>query len=154
QSSIMSMKMVRAMGGSPTPVPWGDLYTALDQGVVDAAENNAPSFRTSRHYEVCPYYCLDEHTCLPDILVISTRVWKGLSPGQQRVLQEAAEESVTYQRKIWAEAELKDLQTVQEQGAKIVRPDKGPFRESVRPIWEEFKGTEIGRLIEQIQEVQ
>ena len=154
QNSIMSMKMVQAMGGSPTPVPWGELYTALDQGVVDAAENNAPSFRTSRHYEVCPYYCLDEHTCLPDILVISTRVWNKLSPEQQRVLQEAADESVAYQRKIWAEAELKDLQTVQEQGAKIVRPDKAPFRESVRPVWKEFEGTEIGELIRRIQEVQ
>ena len=62
QNSIMSMKMVQAMGGSPTPIPWGELYTALDQGVVDGAENNSPSFRTSRHYEVCPYYSLDEHT--------------------------------------------------------------------------------------------
>lgn len=154
QNSIMSMKMVQAMGGSPTPVPWGELYTALDQGVVDGAENNSPSFRTSRHYEVCPYYCLDEHTCLPDILVISTRVWSKLLPEQQRILQEAADESVQYQRRIWAEAELKDLQTVQEQGAKVSRPDKAPFRESVRSVWKEFDGTEIGQLIRQIQEVQ
>jgi tripartite ATP-independent transporter DctP family solute receptor len=154
QNSIMSMKMVQAMGGSPTPVPWGELYTALDQGVVDGAENNSPSFRTSRHYEVCPYYCLDEHTCLPDILVISTRVWNRLSPGQQRVLQEAADESVAYQREIWAQAEEKDLETVRQQGVTIVRPDKAPFRESVRSVWKEFEGTEIGELIQQIQEVQ
>jgi tripartite ATP-independent transporter DctP family solute receptor len=154
QNSIMSMKMVQAMGGSPTPVPWGELYTALDQGVVDGAENNSPSFRTSRHYEVCPFYSLDEHTCLPDILVISTRVWAHLSPEQQRILQEAVDESVQYQRKIWAEAELKDLETVQQQGARIIRPDKAAFRESVRPVWREFDGTEIGELIRQIQEVQ
>jgi TRAP-type C4-dicarboxylate transport system substrate-binding protein len=154
QNSIMSIKMVQAMGGSPTPVPWGELYTALDQGVVDGAENNSPSFRTSRHYEVCPYYCLDEHTCLPDILVISTRVWNRLSPEQQQILQEAIDESVEYQRKIWAEAELQDLETVRQQGAKIVRPDKAAFRESVRSVWKEFEGTEIGELIQQIQEVQ
>jgi tripartite ATP-independent transporter DctP family solute receptor len=154
QNSIMSMKMVQAMGGSPTPVPWGELYTALDQGVVDGAENNSPSFRTSRHYEVCPYYCLDEHTCLPDILIISTRVWGHLSPEQRKILQEAADESVQYQRKIWTEAELADLETVQKQGARIVRPDKAAFRESVRPVWKEFDGTEIGELIRQIQEVQ
>jgi tripartite ATP-independent transporter DctP family solute receptor len=154
QNSIMSIKMVQAMGGSPTPVPWGELYTALDQGVVDGAENNAPSFRTSRHYEVCPYYSLDEHTCLPDILVISTRVWGHLTAEQQKILQEAVDESVVYQRKIWAEAELADLETVQKQGARIIRPDKAPFRESVRPVWKEFEGTEIGELIRQIQEVQ
>ncbi len=154
QNSIMSMKMVQAMGGSPTPVPWGELYTALDQGVVDGAENNSPSFRTSRHYEVCKYYCLDEHTCLPDILIISTRVWNRLTPEQQRILQEAVDESVEYQRKIWAEAEEKDLKLVQEEGVRITRPDKAPFRASVRPVWQEFKGTEIGDLIRQIQEVQ
>ncbi len=154
QNSIMSMKMVEAMGGSPTPIPWGELYTALDQGVVDGAENNSPSFRTSRHYEVCKYYSLDEHTCLPDILVISTRVWNGLSPEQQRILQEAVDESVEYQRKIWAEAEEKDLATVQAEGVKIIRPDKEPFRESVRLVWEEFEGTEVGELIHQIQELQ
>jgi tripartite ATP-independent transporter DctP family solute receptor len=154
QKSIMSMKMVEAMGGSPTPIDWGELYTSLDQGVVDGAENNPPSFRTSRHYEVCEYYSLDEHTCLPDILVISTKVWRRLTDAQQRILQAAADESVEYQRTIWAEAEEKDLKTVQDEGVTIIRPDKGPFRESVRPIWKEFEGTEIGELIESIQEVE
>jgi tripartite ATP-independent transporter DctP family solute receptor len=154
QNSPMSMMMVKAMGGSPTPVPWGELYTALDQGVVDGAENNPPSFKSSRHYEVCKYYCLDEHTCLPDILMISTRVWRSLTPEQQQILQEAADESVDYQRKIWAEAEEADLKIVQEHGAIISHPDKGPFREAVRSVWQEFEGTEIGDLIQQIQEVQ
>ena len=154
QNSIMSIKMVQAMGGSPTPIPWGELYTALDQGVVDGAENNSPSFRTSRHYEVCTYYSLDEHTRLPDILIISTRVWSRLLAEQQRILQEAVDESVQYQRKIWTEAEEADLKIVQKGGAKIVRPDKAIFRESVRALWQEYEGTEIGKLIQQIQEVQ
>jgi len=154
QNSIMSIKMVQAMGGSPTPIPWGELYTALDQGVVDGAENNSPSFRTSRHYEVCTYYSLDEHTRLPDILIISTRVWSRLSAEQQRILQEAVDESVQYQRGIWTEAEGADLKIVQEGGAKIVRPDLAVFRDSVQTVWKEFQGTEIGELIRQIQEVQ
>jgi tripartite ATP-independent transporter DctP family solute receptor len=153
QNSIMSMKMVEAMGGSPTPVPWGELYTALDQGVVDGAENNPPSLRTSRHYEVCKFYTLDEHTRLPDILVISTQVWASLSDEQQRILQDAVDESVAYQREIWAEAERNDLKIVQEEGVQIIRADKEPFRISVRPIWEEFRDTEIGDLIDRIQEV-
>ena len=153
QNSVMSMRMVQAMGGSPTPIPWGELYTALDQGVVDGAENNAPSLRTSRHYEVCKYYILDEHTCLPDIVVIGTRVWNRMTAEQQRILQEAADESVVYQRKLWAEAEAADLKAVEEAGVTILRPDKGPFRESVRSVWEEFEGTEIGDLIRRIEEV-
>jgi TRAP-type C4-dicarboxylate transport system substrate-binding protein len=150
----MSMKMVQAMSGSPTPIPFGELYTALDQGVVDAAENNPPSFYTSRHYEVCKYYTLDEHTLLPDILVISTKVWNSLSPEFQQILQEAVDESVEYQRKIWAEAEEKDLKSVQDAGVKVIYPDKEPFRQSVRSVWNEFEGTDIGELIKRIQEVQ
>ncbi len=154
QSSVMSMKMVEAMGGSSTPIPYGELYTALDQGVVDAAENNPPSFYTSRHYEVCKYYTMDEHTRLPDILVISTRVWKNLTPEFQQILQEALDESVEYQRKIWTEAEEADMKKVQEAEVKVIRPDKEPFRASVKSIWDEFNGTDIGELIKRIQEVQ
>lgn len=152
-NSAMSMKMIEAMGGSPTPMPWGELYTALEQGVVDAAENNTPSYSTSRHYEVCKYYSLDEHSRLPDILMISTRVWNNLKPEFQKILQEAADESVEYQRKIWAEAEEADLAKVQKAGVKVIYPDKKPFQESVRSVWTEFEGTEIGELIKQVQEI-
>jgi tripartite ATP-independent transporter DctP family solute receptor len=151
--SNMSMKMIDAMGGSPTPIPWGELYTSLEQGVVDAAENNPPSYRTSRHYEVCKYYTLDEHARLPDILMISVKVWNSLASEFQQILQEAVDESVEYQRKIWAEAEEADLKTVQDAGVKVIHPDKKPFQESVKSMWNEFKGTEIGKLIEQIQEI-
>jgi tripartite ATP-independent transporter DctP family solute receptor len=153
QNSIMSIKMVEAMSGSPTPIPWGELYTALDQGVVDAAENNPPSFRASRHYEMCKYFILDEHTMLPDMLVISTRVWNNLTPEFQQMLQEAVDESVEYQRKIWAEAEEEDMKKVQDEGVKVIRPDKEPFRASVKSVWDEFEGTDIGELIKRIQEV-
>jgi tripartite ATP-independent transporter DctP family solute receptor len=152
-NSIMSIEMVKAMGGSPTPIPWGELYTSLEQGVVDAAENNPPSYRTSRHYEVCKYYTLDEHARLPDILMISVRVWNKLKPEFQQILQEAVDESVEYQRKIWTEAEKEDLKIVEEAGVKVIYPDKRPFKESVKSVWDEFENTEIGDLMKQIQEV-
>lgn len=152
-NSAMSIEMIKAMGGSPTPIPWGELYTALEQGVVDAAENNPPSYRTSRHYEVCKFYTLDEHARLPDILMISVKVWNGLSPEFQQILQEAVDESVEYQRKIWAEAEKEDLKIVEDAGVKVTYPDKKPFEESVQSMWDAYKGTEIGELMKQIQEV-
>ncbi len=153
QQSPVSMQMIKAMGASPTPIAWGELYTALDQGVVDAAENNPPSFETSRHYEICKYYSLDEHTRLPDILVISTDVWNSLTPEFQQILQEAVDESLEYDIKIWAEAEKKALETVQASDATIVRPDTQPFRDAVKPMWQDYENTEVGELINRIQEV-
>src|SRR5690606_18215359 len=77
--SQMAISMIQTMGGSPTPIPLGELYTALQQGVVDAAENNLPSFLTLRHYEVARYLSMDEHSVLPDVLLISTHVWGDLT---------------------------------------------------------------------------
>src|SRR5690606_7318352 len=90
QESPMAFGLVRAFGASPTPIAYGELYTALQQGVVDGAENNPPSFHLSRHYEVCKYYTLNEHTTVPDVLIVSTHLWNSLDAQQQRWLQEAA----------------------------------------------------------------
>lgn len=153
QKSITSVKMIQALGGSATPISWGELYTALQQGVVDGAENNPPSFYLSRHYEVCKYYSLDEHTSVPDILLISTYVWEKLSPQEQRWLQEAVDESVGYQRKLWKNASMHALQEVQKAGVKILYPDKAPFRKAVEKMYESYKGTPIYKLLKEIQAV-
>jgi tripartite ATP-independent transporter DctP family solute receptor len=92
QESATAMRMVRALGGSATPIAWGELYTALQQGVVDGAENNPPSFHLSRHYEVCRYYSLDEHTSVPDVLLIGTATWDRLTTEEKEILQRAAPE--------------------------------------------------------------
>tara|TARA_R110000765_G_scaffold6939_6_gene22659 strand:- start:2951 stop:3928 length:978 start_codon:yes stop_codon:yes gene_type:complete len=151
--SVTAVNMVKALGGSPTPISWGELYTSLQQGVVDGAENNPPSFYLSRHYEVCKYYTLDEHTVLPDVLLIGTYVWDKLNEQEQNWLNESVEESVKYQRILWAEAEEEALREVQKAGVKIFRPDKSLFAEKVQSIYEGYKGdSEIYPLIKQIQE--
>ena len=152
--SITSVQMVDALGGSPTPIPWGELYTALQQGVVDGAENNAPSLHTSLHYEVCKFYSLDEHTSYPDILLMSTVVWESLTPQQQQWLQEAVDESVEEQKKLWKEAVEKALKVFLEAGGKINYPDKEPFREKVKSMYELYKGTSIYDLIQEISAIQ
>ncbi len=155
QESLTSMNMVRAMGGSPTPISWGELYTALQQGVVDGAENNPPSFYTSRHYEVCRYYALNEHTAVPDILVVGTIAWKRLNPKEQKWLQEAADEAKRFQRKVWQKAEQTALQAVREAGVEVIYPDKKAFAESVAPLLAEYRADpEIYQLIQEIQAVQ
>jgi tripartite ATP-independent transporter DctP family solute receptor len=119
--SITAMEMVKAQGGSPTPISWGELYTALQSGVVDGAENNPPSFYTSHHYEVCKYYCLNEHTMVPDVLIISQKVWDKLSDQEHRWLQQAADDSVPVQRRLWAESEKESLEIVKEAGVTIIK---------------------------------
>jgi len=152
--SITSVKMVQALGGSATPIPWGELYTSLQQGVVDGAENNPPSFYLSRHYEVCKYYSLDEHTSVPDILLMSTVVWNALSPEEQNWLQEAVDESVEYQKRIWKEASDEALREVQRGGVEILYPDKAPFREAVREMHASYKGSPIFDLIQEIGRIE
>ncbi len=154
QKSNMAIKMIEAMGASATPIDWGELYTSLQQGVVDGAENNPPSFYTSLHYEICKYYILDEHTRPPDVLLISTMVWNKLSPEFQAILQQAADESVAFQRQLWAEKEKENLHQVEKAGVTIIRPDKKPFRDAVKSMWSEFEGTQIGELADRIKQVQ
>lgn len=152
--SATAVDMVKALGGSPTPISWGELYTSLQQGVVDGAENNPPSFYLSRHYEVCKYYSLDEHTVLPDVLLIGTYAWNKLSEQEKQWLTEAVKESVKYQRTLWAEAEAEALREVEKAGVEILRPDKSKFAEKVNGIYESYKDDkEVYSLIEQIQEI-
>jgi len=153
QKSITSVKLVQALGGSATPVAWGEIYTALQQGVVDGAENNPPSFHTSRHYEVCKYYSLDEHTYPPDILLMSEPVWESLTPQEQEWVQQAVDESVVYQRTLWAEATQLALEEVQAAGVEVLYPDKTPFQEAVKPLYEEYRNTDLFDLIERIKHV-
>lgn len=151
QESQTAMNMVRALGGAPTPISWGELYTALDQGVVDGAENNPPSFHTSRHYEVARYYTLDEHTYVPDIVLISTYVWDRLTPQQQKWLQQAMDESTEFQRKVWAEATEEAYAAVTADGVEIIRPDKSLFRAEVEEMQESYKGTPAYELLQEIK---
>ena len=152
--SQTAVKMIQALGGSATPIAWGELYTALQQGVVDGAENNPPSFYLSRHYEVCKYYTLDEHTAVPDILLMSTYVWESLNDQEQKWLQEAIDESVAFQRILWKASSDHALEEVQKAGVEIFKPDKEPFRDKVIAMHESYRGTPIYDLIMQIDAVQ
>ncbi len=154
QESRTSMQMIKELGASATPIAWGELYTSLQQGVVDGAENNPPSFYRSGHFEVCKHYSLDEHTMVPDIVLISMKTWNKLPADIQKMVQEVADESVQYQRKLWKEDTEKALETVQAQGVKIYNPDKTAFRQKVKQMHESYNGTEVGQFMQEIDEVQ
>ena len=141
--SKTAFDMVKALGGSPTPISFGELYTSLQQGVVDGAENNPPSFYLSRHYEVCKYYTLDEHTILPDVLLMSTHIWDSFSDKERGWLSQAVKESITEQRKLWAKSEKQSLDAVKEAGVEIIIPDKTLFSKKSKIILESYKEDEV-----------
>ena len=141
--SKTAVEMLRALGGSATPISWGELYTALQSGVVDGAENNPPSLYSSHHFEVCKFYSMDEHTIVPDVVVISKKVWDKLNSQQKDWIQQAADESAILERELWAAAEIESLEKVVEAGVKINYPDKKPFIEKVQPLLESYRDNEV-----------
>lgn len=154
QESPASLQMVNMLGGSATPISWGELYTALQQGIVDGAENNPPSLHLSRHYEVVDYYSLDEHTAVPDMLFASQFTWERLTDEEKEIIRNAAQESAIYQRKLWAEATNEAMEAVQEAGIEVIYPDKEPFREKLQPVYEQYKqDDQLNSYIQRIQEL-
>ena len=152
-NSPMAIAAMRALGASPTPISWGELYTALQQGVVDAAENNPPSLLTSRHYEITPYFSLDEHTSIPDVFIISETSWQRLSSEQQGWVLAAAREAALFQQALWATAEVEALEKLKEAGITIHYPDKQPFVEAVASLYQTFAEDEpeLFPLVERIR---
>lgn len=154
QNSRMAIAMIEAMGGSPTPIAWGELYSALSQGVVDGAENNPPSFHSSRHYEVSKYFTPDAHTRVPDLLMISAKVWQSLSKQEQEWLQEAADQSSLFQRKLWEEKTAESLALVVESGVEIVDCDPAEFQAACAGIADTLKGTPVEPWLKRIKTAQ
>lgn len=153
--SNMATNMIKSFGGSPTPISYGELYTALQQGIVDAAENNPPSLYTSRHYEVCKFYSINEHTAIPDVVVISTKVWDSLDEEEKQWIQEAADESADYQYKLWAASVELSLREMEKAGVTITYPDASGFRQAVEVMYDNFKTSqpELYAIIEEIRKI-
>ncbi|WP_194976555.1 TRAP transporter substrate-binding protein [Aquiflexum lacus] len=154
--SNMAINMIKSFGSSPTPVSYGELYTALQQGIVDGAENNPPSLYTSRHYEVCKFYSINEHTAVPDVVIVSTKVWNTLDDEEKQWIQEAADESSVFQYKLWAASVEESLREMEKAGVTITYPDPTPFREAVESLYESFKISEpeMYEMVERIRRVE
>lgn len=148
----MSVDMVNALGGSATPMAYGELYTALQQGVVDGAENNPPSFFTSGHYEVCKYYTLDEHSSIPDVLVIGTQYWSTLNDQEKKWVKAAATTSVKAQKKFWKDNVAECMTKLAAADVKVFRPEKSLFADKANSVIENFKkNPAMQSIVEKIQ---
>ncbi len=152
QESPTAIAMVGALGGAAAPIAWGELYTALQQGVVDGAENNPPSFERAGHFEVARVYSLDEHTAVPDVLLVSTLLWDRLDADERRWLEASARDSATLQRRLWSDATARALEAVEAAGVEIVRPDKRPFVAATKSVRERMRSDpEVGPLLDRIE---
>ena len=149
-NSKTAIDMVKAMGAAPTPIAWGELYSALAQGTVDGAENNPPSFTSNKHYEVCKHFSLDAHTRIPDMLLISTKVWSTLSPQQQSWVQQAAQASVSFQRELWQEKTQQALEKAKAEGVRVYEVDTSAFAAKVAPMLEAVDHPEVKALLQAI----
>ena len=152
--SPMAISLLKIMGASPTPISWGELYTALQQGTVDGAENNPPSFVSARHYEVCKYFSLDKHSSPMDVVLAGKKAWDKLTDKDKATMIETFDVSVDYQRKLWAEVVEENFELLDSVGVEVITPDQAPFIEAVQPMYEEYAKDEIiGPLLEKIKAV-
>jgi tripartite ATP-independent transporter DctP family solute receptor len=154
QMSPTTIKLVESLGGQATPLAYGELYTALQQGVVDAAENNIPSFVNDRHSEVSKHYSFDEHAMPPDVFLISTKTWKRLNQEQREIIKAAAFESYKYQLTLWDAADQIAMDEAKAMGVTFHNPDKAPFREKTKAMIDAARADAVlGSYVEGIEKV-
>ena len=154
--SDLFVDMVGALGANATPMPYGEVYSSIQTGVIDGAENNWPSYESSGHFEVAGYYTLDQHLMVPEVLVMSKKTWDSLSAEDQALVMEAAKESTAVQRKLWAEREAASEEKVRAAGNEIITEiDKTPFIEAMAPVYEKYvTDDKLKDLVARIQAIE
>jgi len=154
QSDVF-VDMVAALGASATPMPYGEVYSGIETGVIDGAENNFPSYESAKHYEVAKYFSLDEHTIVPEVFVMSKAAWDRLTPEDQAIFKQAARESMEKQWELWDARVEQSRKIVEEAGSVITTPDKQPFIDAMKPVYEKYVNTpELKDLVARIQAVE
>ena len=141
QESELMMDMVSALGANPTPMAYGEVYSGLQTGTIDGAENNWPSYESTSHYEVAKYFVLDEHTRVPEMQLMSKKTAEKLSDEDMAIIKEAALESAKFEREAWAEREKASEEKVRAGGATITElsaEEKQKFQDACKPLYEKF----------------
>jgi tripartite ATP-independent transporter DctP family solute receptor len=154
QQSDLFVSLVQALGANPTPMPFGEVFSALQTGVIDGAENNWPSYESTRHFEVSKFYSMTEHSMSPEVLVMSKRAWDRLTPADREIIRAAAKESVPHMRRLWDAREASARANVEARGAQVNTVEKQPFIDAMRPVYARFAATpELQALVGRIQAV-
>lgn len=150
QQSELMFDLVEVLGASPTPMSFSEVYSAVQTGVIDGAENNWSSYLSTSHYKVAKYYTVDEHTRVPEMLLISKLTFDNLSQEDQEIIKEAAKEAAIFEREEWAKAEQEAEKKIIENGNIITRlKSKEDFQDAVAPLYDKY-GAEYKELIDRI----
>ncbi len=154
QPSDLMVSLVSAMGASPTPMPFAEVYTGLKTGLLDAAENNYPSYEEAKHFESAPVFSETMHVMTPEVLVFSKKIWDTLTKEEQSAIRIAATASVPYYVKLWEPREVAAKAAVIKGGAKVVPAaeiDRASFVAAEKPVWDKFATTpELKALVTDI----
>jgi len=151
QKNPVMIELMKVLGASPVPMAFEEVYTALQTGVIDGAENNPPSYYETRHFEVAKYYSLDGHTRIPEVVVVSKVLWDQLTPEEKLIFKTAAIASVEYEKLLWNQWEEEAMEAVKKGGAEIFHPDVTLFQKAVQPIYDQYP--QYKELIKKIQAV-
>jgi len=154
QPSNLWVSLITAVGASPTPMPFAEVYTGLKTGLLDAAENNIPSYDEMKHYESAPVFSETQHVMSPEVLVFSKKVWDTLSPDEQAAIRKSAKASVPYYQNLWQAKETAARASVLKAGVKIIPAseiDKKAFMDAEKPVWDKYMTTpEIRTVVQEI----
>lgn len=150
----MFVDMMNALGGNGVSMGYDQVFSALQTGVVDGAENNPPSFVFDNHYQVAKHYTLTEHLIVPEILVFSRRTWDTLSKDDQALLKKVGREAQLEERELWHQTEQQAFDKMRASGVDVINvADRKPFQDAVKPVWDKYGG-KYAPLIKRIQDVQ
>jgi len=145
--------MVNALGGNGVAMGYDQVFSSLQTGVIDGAENNPPSYVFSNHYTAAKYYSMTEHLVIPEILCFSKRSWTSLSPDDQALVKKFAREAQLEERELWKKYEQTAMEKAKGAGCEIVEiADKKPFQDAVKPVWDKY-GPKYQAMIQRIQAI-
>ena len=153
QSDVF-VDMVAALGATATPMPYGEVYSSIETGVIDGAENNFPSYESAKHFEVAKNYSLDQHTIVPEVFVMSKASWDKLSDEDKTIFKQAGKESMEKQWELWDARVARSRKLVEDAGSQITTPEKQAFIDAMKPVYDKYVNTpELKDLVARIQAV-
>src|SRR5580700_11135650 len=145
--------MMNALGGNGVAMGYDQVFSALQTGVIDGAENNPPSYVFSNHYTAAKYFSLTEHLIIPEVLLFSKKAWSSLSSDDQGLIQKFAREAQLEERVLWNQYEQLAMEKAKAAGCEIIEiADKTPFQNAVKPVWDKY-GPKYQEMITRIRAI-